>query len=328
MASISIVLPVYNGENTIDRTIQSILGQTYSDFELLIIDDGSTDRTLAIVDRVKDKRVKVFSYANGGSSVARNRGIAKASGEFIAFIDADDLWTADKLQLQIRKLQCVPQAGLVYSWVSLIDEYGNFVRALEPVFYEGDVYRQMLVHNFITSGSNAMLRHSAVEAVGNFDAQLKSWGDDWDYWIRVSKLWPFAVVNSYQIFYRKFAATAVTANAKMMEQRTLFVMRKAFNNAPYELQHLKTACLAYIYQYIANVYLNYYSGYRNSITAGVYLCKSILSYPRIVRQKPFCSICAKWFLVLLLPPKWAACLLARLRQVDTQRNPLWRAQEK
>ena len=86
----SVIIPAYNAEHTISETIASVQKQTFSDFELLIIDDGSTDRTLKLVQASTDERIKIFSYKNAGVSVARNRGIAHANGEFISFVDADD----------------------------------------------------------------------------------------------------------------------------------------------------------------------------------------------------------------------------------------------
>ncbi len=95
MAIISVVIPAYNSEKTIRATIESVLQQSFKDFELIVIDDGSQDSTYQVVSSFSDSRVRVFSYPNAGVSASRNRGITKANGEFIAFLDADDLWTPD-----------------------------------------------------------------------------------------------------------------------------------------------------------------------------------------------------------------------------------------
>src|SRR5574338_867068 len=122
MPTISVILPVYNGEKTIQETIESVLQQTFEDFELIIINDGSQDATLHQVSTLSDARIKVFSYPNAGVSASRNRGIAQAEGEYIAFIDADDLWTPDKLGAQFKTLQTNPQVAVAYSWTNWIDE--------------------------------------------------------------------------------------------------------------------------------------------------------------------------------------------------------------
>src|SRR4028119_812278 len=112
MSLISVIIPVYNGEKTIQETIESVLNQTFTDFELIVINDGSQDATLEIVERIQDSRLKVLSYPNAGQAASRNRGLSHASGEYISFIDADDLWTPDKLEAQLRALQDNPQAAV------------------------------------------------------------------------------------------------------------------------------------------------------------------------------------------------------------------------
>ena len=116
MPTVSVVIPAYNPERTILETVESVLHQTFSDFELIVINDGSTDRTLDLLQTVQDSRLKIFSYSNGGLALARNRGISHAQGAYISFIDADDLWTIDKLELQLEALKQHPDMGVAYSW--------------------------------------------------------------------------------------------------------------------------------------------------------------------------------------------------------------------
>ncbi len=125
---ISVRIPVFNGEKTIKETIDSILNQFFQNIELIIIDDGSKDKTLEIIKNISDSRIKVFSYPNAGLSASRNRGISLAKGELISFIDADDLWTPDKLQAQWQALQENPQAAVAYSWTDYIDESSKFFK--------------------------------------------------------------------------------------------------------------------------------------------------------------------------------------------------------
>src|SRR4028118_518511 len=121
MPQISVIIPAYNAERTIRETIESVQQQTFLDLELIVINDGSKDRTVELVQSIKDDRLKIFSYENGGVCVARNRGIDHANGEFIAFLDADDLWTPDKLELQAAALKQHPEAGVAYSWTYFMD---------------------------------------------------------------------------------------------------------------------------------------------------------------------------------------------------------------
>jgi len=121
MPVISVIIPAYNAEKTILETIQSLQKQTFTDFEIIVINDGSTDGTVELLNAIEDSRVKVFSYENGGLPVARNRGIDRATGEYITFVDADDLWTPDKLELQLTALRQHPEAGIAYSWTAFIN---------------------------------------------------------------------------------------------------------------------------------------------------------------------------------------------------------------
>src|SRR5919199_5480676 len=109
MPLISVVIPAYNSEKTIQETIKSVLKQSFKNLELIVIDDGSKDSTFDIVSSFSDSRLRVFSYLNAGVSASRNRGLAKAAGEFISFLDADDLWTPDKLEAQLKALEANPQ---------------------------------------------------------------------------------------------------------------------------------------------------------------------------------------------------------------------------
>ncbi|MGB3639029.1 MAG: glycosyltransferase family A protein, partial [Rivularia sp. (in: cyanobacteria)] len=151
MPKISVVVPAYNSQNTICETITSVLQQSFSDFELIVINDGSTDRTLELLSDIKDARLKVYSYPNAGLPAARNRGIIRATGEFLSFIDADDLWTSDKLELQLQALQENRRAGVAYSWTICMGNNGNSFHPGVSESFQGNVYPKLLVGNFIGS---------------------------------------------------------------------------------------------------------------------------------------------------------------------------------
>ena len=222
MIPISVIIPAYNAERTILETIASVQQQTFLDFELIVIDDGSTDQTLKLVHSFADERIKTFSYKNAGVSVARNRGIAHATGEFIAFLDADDLWTPDKLELQLATLQQRPEAGVVYSWTCNLDEEGGAFHPGESVFFEGDVYANLLVINFLANGSNPLIRRQAIESVGEFDPTL-TYGEDWEFYLRLAARWSFVVVSKPQILYRQ-SAGAMSSKVEVMEKYYLLVL--------------------------------------------------------------------------------------------------------
>lgn len=293
MATISVIIPTYNAERTILETIESVQQQTFCDFELIVINDGSTDRTLELLATVQDPRLKVFSYENGGLPVARNRGIARSTGEFIAFLDADDLWTPDKLELQLAALQQHSNAGVVYSWTLFMDEKGESFYADEPIHFEGNVLTQLLMKNFIASGSNAMVRRQAIESVGEFDPTLKSC-EDWDYWLRLAVHWSFVLVPKAQIFYRQ-SVGAMSSKVQVMEKYHLVVIERAFQSAPPELQSLKNQSLSRVYQYCAELYLRHSNKVDSVNQAGGKLWMAIRLYPQLLLDEKARKL-VKWFI--------------------------------
>src|SRR6478672_10157769 len=181
MPLISVIIPVFNGEKTIYETVQSVLNQTFKNIEVIIINDGSQDKTLKIVESIQDNRLKIFSYANAGLAASRNRGINLASGEYISFIDADDLWVPDKLEAQLKALQTNPEAVIAYSWTDYIDEDGKFLYPGSHVTLSGNVYKDLLLNNFLESGSNVLVRQQAFKEFGYFDESLTA-AEDWEMW--------------------------------------------------------------------------------------------------------------------------------------------------
>lgn len=293
MPTISVLVPAYNAEHTIIETIASVQQQTFSDFELIVINDGSTDRTLELLSTVQDSRIQIFSYKNGGLSVARNRGISHATGEYIAFLDADDLWTPDKLELQLAALQQHPEAGVAYSWTSLMDEQGKSFIQTEPLFFEGNVYAQLLVKNFIASGSNPLVCRQAIESVGKFDPEISPCAD-WDFWLRLAAHCPFIVIPKYQVLYRQ-SSGSMSSKIEVMEKYNHIVIERAFQTAPLELQFLKNQSLATVYQHLAEKCLAHATNADELRQAGRKLQMLIRLYPQALLDKKAQSL-IKWFI--------------------------------
>jgi glycosyltransferase involved in cell wall biosynthesis len=303
MPTISVIVPAYNAERTVLHTIASIQQQTFYDFELIVINDGSTDRTLELLGTVKDPRLKVFSYKNGGLPVARNRGISHASGEFLAFLDADDLWTADKLELQLTALQQHPEAGVAYSWTRYMDEQGESFYPDRPVLFEGNVYAELLVNNFLSSGSNPLIRRQAIESIGEFDPAIPPCAD-WDFYLRLAARWSFVVVPKPQILYRQ-SSSSMSAKVEVMEKSLLILIEKIFRSAPLELQYLKNKSLCRVYQYLTGLCLDRTFDADEVKRAGQKLQFAIRLYPQTLLDKETQRCIMKWLLMRLLSPKVA-----------------------
>lgn len=288
MEVISVVLPVFNGEETIKETVNSVLNQTFINWELIVINDGSQDATLEIVSSIKDERIKVFSYQNKGQPASRNRGIARAKGEYISFIDADDLWTADKLEAQYQALRDNPQAAVAYSWTDWIDESGQLLSCGSYISENGDVFAQLLLQDFIANGSNPLIRRQALLNVGNFDESLSN-AHDWDMWLRLAAHYPFVVVPSAQILYRK-STSSMSANVWGMEASSLRVIEKALAQAPESIQQLKRSILANRYKYLTYKAVEWPLERKRGLAAMKFLVTSIQYDPVMLRRFKLISI--------------------------------------
>jgi glycosyltransferase involved in cell wall biosynthesis len=293
MPTISVVIPAYNAERTILETIKSVQQQSFSGFEIIVINDGSTDRTLELLQGVKDERLRFFSYENAGVAIARNRGISQSTGEFIAFVDADDLWTPDKLELQLAALRHHPEAGAAYSWTYFMYEQEGSVVPGKPVFFEGNVYPKLLVENFIAHGSNLLIRRKCIESVGEFDSNFPHCAD-WDFYIRLAARWPFAVVREHQIYYRQ-SSSSMTSKIDGIERQMLLMFEKAFQTAPIEYQDIRNQSLAWVYEYCTQQYLQYSTDIGEVNQAGQKLWKAIRLHPPILLGD-YAQSLIRWFI--------------------------------
>lgn len=220
---VSVLIPAYNAAKTIEKTLRSVQEQTYRSLEILVVDDGSTDDTTAIVERHvnSDRRVRLIRQTNGGVAAARNRGIAEAKGDYIAPLDADDLWAPTKIEKQMAAMrQGGPRVGLVYTWQATIDEEGKLRSTRHCCVYEGDVLPQMLRGNLVGSGSAALMRRQAVIEAGGYDPSLRARRaqgcEDMKLYIRIAARYEFAVVKECLTGYRIMAGTMSTDLFQML----------------------------------------------------------------------------------------------------------------
>jgi len=198
---VSVIVPSYNMAHFLPQAVRSALAQSYTNFEVCIVDDGSTDDTCEVARQWQhDPRVRVHRQANGGLSHARNQGIALTRGMFVALLDADDTWAPDKLSRQLALFAGRPDVGVVYSDFALMDREGNALPRGPMTMHRGWVSGALLLENFVPA-SSAVARRECFERYGGFDTNLRT-GEDYDMWLRLSPHYQFDFVAKPEIRYR------------------------------------------------------------------------------------------------------------------------------
>ncbi len=253
MDLITVIVPVYNGEATLAEAIDSVLSQTHTHLELLVIDDGSTDRTAEVAQSRGDPRLTLHSFPNGGAATSRNRGIQLARGRFVSFLDADDSWRSDKLEKQLAALDAAPEAGLAYSFTTYVDSQGRALHGGYQKPVSGWVLPELFVRFFLQSGSNALLRREVFDEVGGFDTTYDVC-DDLDFYLRVAARFPFALVPEHQVYYRKHSGSLSTHSLRMQHASDRAMSRAVERNP--ELRPYLREARAVMGHYILGLALN------------------------------------------------------------------------
>ncbi|MEH1839270.1 MAG: glycosyltransferase [Nostoc sp.] len=305
---ISVIIPAYNSDKTIKQTIQSVLNQTFTNLELIVINDGSQDSTLKIVTQIQDSRIKVFSYANAGGNVSRNRGLHRAVGKFVSFLDADDLWTPDKLHSQLKALQENITAKVAYSWTDYIDENGEFILSGKRINLNGNVYENLLLNNFLENGSNPLICRKSLIKLGSFDESLSA-AQDWDMWLRLASKFDFICVPSVQILYR-ISGNSVSSNLVRQEKSCLQVLKRAYKERSFlrdaparlTLKHNWNISLANLYKYLTCKALQKPFNKKKGLAAAIFLWKYFLYDPSRLQNINFTlKLSLKIFIILIVP---------------------------
>jgi len=184
---VSVIVTTHNRAHLLGRAVKSVLYQSYTGFELVIVDDASSDNTEEIVRGFDDKRIVYIRHGEEmGGPAARNTGIRSARGEYVAFLDDDDEWLPEKLERQVEKMESSPaDVGLIYTGFVLVDDLKKKRERMVYPVYRGDLRGQLLRGSTIGSVSKVLVRKKCFEKAGFFDENLKSC-QDWDMWKRIS----------------------------------------------------------------------------------------------------------------------------------------------
>lgn len=222
---VSVIVPAYNMCAYLPFALQSILDQSYPHFEIHVVDDGSKDATREVMDRfLKDIRVHYHYQENRGLSGARNTGIRASRGEVIALCDADDMWTPNKLELQMACLESASNAGVVYTNVSMVDIHGQRLWTYQEPRYSGKITDRLFISNFVT-GCSALIRRNCLERAGLYNETLTT-GEDYDLWLRISTCCEFLYLDEITYLYRQWEGQ-MSRNEPLMNENAIQI-KKAF----------------------------------------------------------------------------------------------------
>lgn len=235
MPKVSVGLPCYNGSRWIDECIQSILGQTYEDFELIIVDDGSTDNSRVIIEPyLADKRVKYIYQENRGFSNATNKHILESKGDYIAFIGQDDLWLPEKLERQINYLEN-RNFGLVHSDVYHINLKGEIIRRRKPnppkTLLKKTVVKKLFLRNFICHQA-VLVRKECFNKVGLFDERMTI-ASDHDMWIRIAGEFDVGYINEPLVKKRYHPDQLMATKPLEGVKDEFLIVKKAISKYPF-----------------------------------------------------------------------------------------------
>ncbi|PSB33839.1 glycosyltransferase family 2 protein [Chlorogloea sp. CCALA 695] len=249
MPKVSVIIPAYNAMTYLPDTLKSALQQTFIDFEVLIVDDGSSDNIVQWANGLTDERVKFISQSHQGVSTARNLAISKASGDYITFLDADDLWKRTKIERQAQFLDDNPTVGLVATWMMLTDEQGNPGAEVKIDFKQGNIRKKLIEISLIPCGSIPMVRRACFDKVGLFDPTLR-FGEDWEMWTRIAADYDFGLIEETLVYYRQHSKNSSKNSQEILPDFDRLI-EKMFDFVPQEVLAIRAKTYGRMNLYIA-----------------------------------------------------------------------------
>ncbi len=276
MPTVSVIIPAYNQAHYLRDAVYSVLNGSYPDFEIAIINDGSTDDTQQVAESIPDPRVRYIYQENRGLAGARNTGIRNTTGKYIAYLDSDDLFTPEKLEILTTKLNSEPRLGMAAGQNILIGDDGVELGEIfdTPLPEDGG---QLLLGNPITVGS-VLLHREWQEKAGFFDEKLRSY-EDWDMWLRLAKLGCNMGWVSKPVYYYRFHSTQMTRDERQMTTATFAVLDKVFQEPDLPLSWQALRDEAYSYANLRGAAQAYSA--RNYDQAKIYLGEAVRLNPEL-----------------------------------------------
>lgn len=277
---VSVIIPTYNSVKYVTEAIDSVLAQTYENIEIFVIDDGSTDTTREVLQKYGDA-IHYLYKENGGASSARNYGIENATGKYIAFLDADDIWMPEKVEKQVALMESNEDIGLCYVSTQRVSENLEFTGVIEAKEFE-DYCEALLLNSNIVSGScsSAMVRRDVVSQTKGFDKRLGTCGD-WEYWLRLSFVTKFAPLREELAKYRDVEGS-MSSNPYTSGKCSFRVLNSFFSSSklPEKYKKIKNKALSNCFMVSSGEFLQ--NG--NLIESFKYMWKGLNLYPRNISR--------------------------------------------
>jgi glycosyltransferase involved in cell wall biosynthesis len=294
MKQVSVIVPLYGVEKYIAATIQSVLAQTYENFELILVDDGSPDRSVEICRRFKDPRIQILRQENQGPAAARNLGIRHAKGDYIALLDGDDLWHPDKLIKHVEHLESHPEVGVSFCRSALIDEADEPLGIYQLSKLEGITLLDLLCRTPIGNGSVPVMRRELFEAIkfsSPFESEMSYFdpdrrihpSEDVECWVRIALTtpWQIAGIPEALTLYR---VNSDGCSAKLLKKLNSWeqMLEQVATYAPEQIKPCKAPAMAYQYRHLARRAVTL----RDGAVALELGFKAIATYPQILMEQP------------------------------------------
>jgi glycosyltransferase involved in cell wall biosynthesis len=243
---VTVVVPCYNSLRWLPETLDSIRAQTFADFEVVLVDDGGSDDLAGWASGLGDPRLRVVRQANAGVSAARNRGVAEARGELVAFCDSDDLWEAVTLERLLDRFDEDPTVGLVYGWYDVIQGEGEPTGRVEAYDWEGEIWERLVTANAIPL-SAAMLPRSVFESLGGFRVNRDRFPidvEDWELWLRLADGHRVSVVKEVLMHHRRHDDNSTSSSVDSLDSAYRHLLQTAFEDQPAERLALRPLATA------------------------------------------------------------------------------------
>ncbi len=278
MPQVSVIIPAYNAEKYLAETVQSVLCQTFTDFEIIICDDGSTDATASIAKSINDSRVKYLCQKNSGVSTARNKGAEIASGKYLAFLDADDLFQPENLAKKFSLLEKDKSLALVFADCNVIDGSGRPTGEILAGKDDHILHNLLLWNGTVIPGpSSILITREAFEQSGGFDPQFSTAADQ-DFFFRIAHKHKCARVPEVLTSYRKHDSN-MHMNIEVMERDHIGVYEKASGSNLFGSNSFRRKCFANLYLILAG---SWWVNGKNKARAFKFMRKAVAKNPLLI----------------------------------------------